>query len=67
MILDDLAARRCAKSMDIRVIGSMGVIVMAKQKRLISEAGPIIARLRRAGLYLDEEVVAAALEQPGEK
>ena len=66
MVLDDLEARRCANSMNIRVIGSLGVVIMAKQKRLIAEAKPVIERLRRVGLYLDDGLVAKALEMAGE-
>ena len=66
MVLDDLEARRCADSLNIRVIGSLGVVVMAKQKGLITEAKPVIERLRRVGLYLDDGLVAKALEMVGE-
>jgi predicted nucleic acid-binding protein len=65
-VLDDLEARRCANSLNIRVIGSLGVVVMAKQKGLIIEAKPVIERLRRVGLYLDDGLVAKALEMVGE-
>ena len=36
VVLDDLEARRCANSLNIRVIGSLGVVVKAKQKGLIT-------------------------------
>ena len=66
VVLDDLEARRCANSLNIRVIGSLGVVVMAKQKGLIAEAKPLVERLRRVGLYLDDGLVAKALEMAGE-
>ena len=66
VVLDDLEARRCANSLSIRVIGSLGVVVMAKQKGLIAEAKPLVERLRRVGLYLDDGLVAKALEMVGE-
>ena len=53
--------------MDLKVIGSLGVIVKAKQRELISEARPVIERLRRAGLYLHDRVIAVALEQAEER
>lgn len=67
VVLDDLEARRCAKTMHARVIGSLGIIVKARQKGLIGEAKPMIERLRRCGLYLHDAVVAIALEQAGEQ
>ena len=66
-VLDDLEARRCAKSMNIRVIGSLGVVVKAKQMGLIPKAKPIIERLRLVGLYLNDAIVNRALAQAGEK
>lgn len=66
VVLDDLEARRCAISMNIRVIGSLGVVVMAKQKGLIAQAKPVIERLRQDGLYLDEGLVVKALGMVGE-
>lgn len=66
VVLDDLEARRCAKSMGIRMIGSLGIIVKAKQRGLITQAKPIIEHLPRVGLYLNDAVVAKALDQAGE-
>jgi predicted nucleic acid-binding protein len=66
VVLDDLEARRCASSMNIRVIGSLGVVIMAKQKGLITEAKPVVERLLRVGLYLDDGLVAKALGMVGE-
>jgi len=61
VVLDDLEARRCANSMNIRVTGSLGVVVMAKQKGLITQAKPIVERLCQVGLYLEDGLVAVVL------
>ena len=66
VVLDDLEARRCANSLNIHVIGSLGVVVMAKQKALIAEAKPVVECLRRIGLYLDDGLVAKTLKMAGE-
>lgn len=67
VVLDDLEARRCVSSMNIRVIGSLGIVVMAKQKGLIAQAKPVIERLRQGGLYLDEGLMVKALGMVGER
>lgn len=66
VVLDDLEARCYANSMNICVIGSLGIVVMARQKGLIVEAKPVVERIRRVGLYLDDGVVAKVLEMVGE-
>jgi len=65
-VLDDAAARTCARAMGLEVIGTLGVILRAKTKGLISSAADQLKDLRSAGLHLDEEVARAALKGIGE-
>jgi predicted nucleic acid-binding protein len=67
VVLDDLAARRCAQSLDVRVIGTIGLIARAKQTGVIAQAAPIIAAVREAGLYLADTLVSEVLEKLGER
>jgi len=62
-IVDDLAARRCCKSIGIRSLGTCGVLVVAKRRGLISDLEPAIQNLRDAGLWLSDSLVALLLEQ----
>lgn len=53
VVLDDLEARRCAKAMGLRVIGTLGLVGRAKSAGRIAPAAPVIEHLRRTGhLYL---------------
>jgi predicted nucleic acid-binding protein len=65
-VLDDLAARRCARSLDIPVRGTLGLVLIAKQRGLIPAARPILEQLRQAGMYLSDSVFNRALETVGE-
>ncbi len=65
-VLDDAAARTCAKVLGIEVIGTLGVVLRAKRKAMISSAADVLRALRRAGLHLDDEVARSALEGIGE-
>ena len=65
-VLDDLAARRCADSLGIPTRGTLGLVLIAKQRGLIPEARPIVNRLRQAGMYLSDKVVDRALGMVGE-
>ena len=53
VVLDDLQARKCAILFDIPLIGSLGLIVLAKHKGLIDLAKPAIDRLVVIGLHID--------------
>ena len=66
VVIDDLEARRCAKAMGLRVIGTLGVVGRAKTAGLIPMAAPIIKVLRDNGLYVRDGVVEEILRQVGE-
>ena len=66
VVIDDMAARRCARVMGLRVIGTLGIIGRAKSEGLIKLAGPIIERLREAGLYISDDLVQRLLREVGE-
>jgi predicted nucleic acid-binding protein len=64
--IDDRAAKRCAESFSISVRGTIALLVDAKRKRLIPEAGPLLLRLKANGFRVSEPVLAAALMLAGE-
>jgi predicted nucleic acid-binding protein len=52
LILDDGAARLAAKSLHLRVTGTLGVLVEAKRRNLIPAVRPLIEALARLGFRL---------------
>jgi predicted nucleic acid-binding protein len=66
VVIDDLQARRCAKAMGFKVIGTLGVVARAKRLGHIQWAAPIIERLRETGLYVSEDLVQRILTEIGE-
>jgi predicted nucleic acid-binding protein len=66
VIIDDLADRRCAARLGIACLGSLGVVLVAKQLGAIPAARPVIEQLRLSGLYLDDDFVAEVLKRLGE-
>ena len=65
-VLDDGEARAAAKVHSIPLIGTLGVIVRARQAGLISEARPLVERLLESGSYLADDLVRQALAKVGE-
>jgi predicted nucleic acid-binding protein len=53
VILDDLAARRCALALGIPVQGTLGIVLTAKQRGVIPAARPVIEQLRLYGIPSD--------------
>ena len=62
VILDDLMARRCANALNISVRGTLGIVLLAKQRGAIPYARPILANLKQSGMYLSESVMNEALK-----
>jgi predicted nucleic acid-binding protein len=66
VVLDDLPARRCAQTLNVPVIGTLGIILRAKRVGLITAARPLFEELLRTGMYIDPNVVNQALAEVGE-
>jgi predicted nucleic acid-binding protein len=64
LILDDGKARRFAKSIGLRMTGTLGVTVKAYKSGLISDLGEIIAAFRQHGFRIPNEIEAALLDVP---
>lgn len=65
-IVDDNAARVCARSLQINSLGTVGLFVLAKRRKLLSEVMPCIQRLRDADLWLSDRIIEAVKQQAGE-
>jgi predicted nucleic acid-binding protein len=65
-LIDDLAARRCARTLKIPHRGSLGLVLTAKRQGVFSLARPIVEQIRAAGLRLSDRVMNQALALVGE-
>ncbi len=66
-VLDDLAARRCAATYNIPVIGSIGILLRAKRKGILENVAPWMMKLKAAGMYVDEMLIQKVLADVGEQ
>lgn len=66
LLADDMAARHCAHALGLIVIGTLGVLVLAKRKGLVPVVRVLIEQLQASGHRLSATVVADALASAGE-
>ena len=66
LLLDDRAAVVYARALGLKVIGTMGLLVLAKRRGLIEQVAPLIGQLQVGGHYLGPSAVRAALHAAGE-
>jgi predicted nucleic acid-binding protein len=62
-ILDDGAARKCAKTFGIPMKGTLAVVILAKKRGLIPSAAKVLHAIQEAGLRLDEGLIRIVLKQ----
>jgi predicted nucleic acid-binding protein len=65
-LIDDQAARRCARALSIPCRGCLGLVIVAKKQGVVPLARPVLEQLRQAGLRLSDRVLNLALAQVGE-
>lgn len=66
LLMDELAGRRTATSLGIRVMGTLGVLLRAKTQQLIPTVGPLMEQLVVTGFYIDDELAERVRRTAGE-
>jgi predicted nucleic acid-binding protein len=66
LLTDDHGARVHAESLQIAVVGTLGVLTRSKQAGLVPSVAPLIDRLRNSGQRFGQAVVAQVLMAAGE-
>jgi predicted nucleic acid-binding protein len=62
-IIDDYAARKCARSFSIPLRGTLSIVIMAKQAGLIPSSVEVLAALRNSGIWLDDSIIREVLKK----
>lgn len=66
-VLDDLAARRCAESLGLPLLGTLGLVLRARKSGIIPSAFSAISQLKSNGMYLSDRVINQVLELVDER
>ncbi|SBT07303.1 conserved hypothetical protein [Candidatus Accumulibacter aalborgensis] len=66
VLIDEKLGRVIARQRNIKVIGSVGILLLAKKIGKLAAVKPILDTWKRAGYHLSEDLIIAALDQAGE-
>jgi predicted nucleic acid-binding protein len=66
LIIDDYKARKLAHMLNIDYTGTIGVIILAKQKGIINSIKPILAKIKETNFRISAELELQALIQAKE-
>lgn len=64
--IDEKAGRRVARIHGLKVTGSLGILLKAKNHGIIPNLGDCISRMRERGIWISGELAATALRLAGE-
>ena len=61
LLCDDKKAKKFARNFDIKVIGSLGVLLKAKEAELITKISPLIRTLKSSQIFIDDKTCEIVL------
>jgi predicted nucleic acid-binding protein len=65
-LIDDRAARKCAETLNIKTLGTGGILILAKKRGLIENVSDELKKLQSAGLWISDQIVELILKQADE-
>jgi hypothetical protein len=66
VIIDELSARKVAMMMDLPLIGTVGLLIAAKENKLIEKVKPLLDEMIVSGIRYGEEFYRKVLAEIGE-
>ena len=66
VLIDERAAKRKARAIGLQAIGTLGVLLMAKNKVLVVDLKPLLDNLRRAGFRMSDDLYHQVLASAGD-
>lgn len=66
LLIDEKLGRDVAKKFDIKIIGTIGVLLLAKQKKLIPAIKPILMQLKNDHYFLSDKLIRETLSRAKE-
>jgi len=66
VLIDEKIARQQARILGLEVIGTLGLLLKAKKKGLLSSIKPLINKILDNGIWINDEIVKGVLQEAGE-
>ncbi|GHU48717.1 DUF3368 domain-containing protein [Spirochaetia bacterium] len=67
VIIDEKSGCRYAKQLGLTLTGTVGMLLKAKERRLIDKVAPLLYELQKRQSWMSEKLIKTALELSGEQ
>lgn len=67
LLIDDRRAKKVASLNSIQVIGSLGVFILAKERKLILAVKPYLTKIQESKIFLSDNIVEEVLRLTNEE
>ncbi|MBI5184054.1 MAG: DUF3368 domain-containing protein [Nitrospinae bacterium] len=67
VLIDEKIARQQARIQELNVRGTLGLLLKAKKKGLLSSIKPLVLSIRNNGIWIKDEIVSGILKDAGEE
>ncbi|MCH8318192.1 MAG: DUF3368 domain-containing protein [Bacteroidetes bacterium] len=67
VVIDEKIGREYAKRNNLNLTGTLGILIKAKNKRLIKAIKPLIDEMQNKGVWLNDKLIISVLKITGEK
>lgn len=67
LVIDEKLGRGIAREMGIKIIGTVGILLLAKEKKIIKLIKPILQKLKDGHYFLSDALIKEVLKRAGEK
>ena len=66
LIIDERKGRKTARKLGVKIIGTLGVIILAREHSIIAEVAPILEALENVGFRISVTLKESILKKVGE-
>ena len=66
VLIDELTGRKVAESLQLKVTGSVGLLIRAKEQGEIAAVKPFLEAMHEAGIYFSQRFINSVLQHTGE-